>query len=63
MKRNAKQNNKELINKFLQNGGQIQVIAPAAPRKEEKTFRNNKLTMFNIGRQKSLLRGIYSNAI
>lgn len=62
MQRSIKQSNQELINKFLQNGGQIQVIPAAAPRKEEKTFRNNKLSMFNIGRQKSVLRGIYSNA-
>ena len=52
--------NDELIQKFLQNGGKIQVIPPAAPRKEEITFRNNKMSMFNIGHQKSMLRGIYS---
>ena len=49
------------IKQFLEAGGKVIVGKYKKPRKEEKTFRNNKFSVYNMGHQKSVMTGFCSS--
>jgi hypothetical protein len=51
---------RKLIEEFISNGGKVKRGKLHKPRNDEKSFRNNRSSVFNRGHQRSKLRHSFS---